>query len=467
MSRRLLMIANPFPPMASGGNARQVRFARYLPENGWEVTILAARSSGPAVVPPGLRVERAAAPGPEGLYAAGRRLSRSLAARRGGAARAPAETEDGRSEPGAAPGADGAGENERTAPAAGQERPLAAEPALGPQRRFSRRALINDWIFVPDQYAGWILPAVALGRRLLQADRYDAILSSYPGPSTEIVASSLARWSGLPWLADYRDPWATRHLRHYPTPLHRRTHFSLESRALSRASFVTATNRQIADDLARRFPPLVRRITVLPNGFDPLERPEDVPPLGDGLWLVHTGRLYGRSQQLERVLTAFASLPADVHLLFVGVEGGQIAEVAARLGVRDRVRTLPYVPHAVALGYQRASGGLLLITSNAPEALSSKVFEYLAAGRPIFAYTPVGSAAYELLREAGGAVCAPQSALPDEPLRTFVAAVREGSMAPPDAAVVGRYDGRTLTARLAGLLDGMLPGMDATRPPVE
>jgi glycosyltransferase involved in cell wall biosynthesis len=459
MSRRLLMVANPFPPMASGGNARQVRFARYLPENGWEVTILAARATGPAVVPPGLRVERAATPGPEGLYAAGRRASRSLAARRGGSTR--------RTPTGGQADERVAARDEATAATASEPSATAAEPARGPQHRFSRRALVNDWFFVPDQYVGWILPAIALGRSLLQSQKYDAILSSYPAPSTEIVASSLAQWSHLPWLADYRDPWATRHLRHYPTGLHRRTHFSLESRALSRACFVTATNRPIADDLTRRFPPLTGRVEVLPNGFDPLEQPEEVPPLGDGLWLVHTGRLYGRSQQLERVLTAFAALPADVKLLFVGVEGGQIAETAARLGVGDRVRTLPYVPHAVALGYQRAARGLLLITSNSPEALSSKVFEYLAAGKPIFAYTPVGSAAHDLLQEAGGAVCAPQSDLPDELLRAFAGAVRDGSIGPPDRAVVQRYDGRALTARLAGLLDGMLPGMNADRTPVE
>lgn len=444
MSRRLLMIANPFPPMASGGNARQVRFARYLPENGWEVTVLAARGAGPVTVPDGLRVERAAAPGPEGLYAAGRRVARAVAARRGRSARPPGAP--------AQPVAD-----------APQAAIPAGEPARGPQRRFSRRALVNDWLFVPDQYAGWILPAISLGRRLLRSERYDAILSSFPAPSTEIVAAELACRSGLPWLADYRDPWATRHLRHYPTMLHRRAHFSLECRALRHASFVTTTNQQIADDLLRRFAPLAGRVEVLPNGFDPLEQPTQVPPLGDGLWLVHTGRLYGRSQQLERVLTAFAALPADVKLLFVGVEGGQITETAARLGVRDRVRTLPYVPHAVALGYQCAASALLLITSNAPEALSSKVFEYLAAGRPIFAYTAAGSAADALLREAGGSVSAYQSAPPDEPLREFVTRVRGGAVDPPDQEVVARYDGRVLTARLAHLLGGMLPGVNATR----
>ena len=68
------MIANPFPPMASAGNARLLRFLRHLPANGWEATVLTAKAKGPVPVPEGVRVERAAAPGPESLYALARKL---------------------------------------------------------------------------------------------------------------------------------------------------------------------------------------------------------------------------------------------------------------------------------------------------------------------------------------------------------------------------------------------------------
>ena len=74
--RRLLMVANPFPPQVSGGNARLLRFVRYLPEYGWEVTVLAADVPGTAPVPPDLHIERAAAPGPEDAYRFARRLTR-------------------------------------------------------------------------------------------------------------------------------------------------------------------------------------------------------------------------------------------------------------------------------------------------------------------------------------------------------------------------------------------------------
>jgi glycosyltransferase involved in cell wall biosynthesis len=443
------MVANAFPPMASGGNARQLRFIRYLPQFGWEVTVLSARVGGPAPEPQGVRIERAAAPNPESLYGLGRRAVgtlRPVKCVRSSVARTAAEGRSTR--------AGGSGSEEAAALQDGCAGGSATGvPPGGKQRRFSRRGAINDWLFVPDEYALWIPPAVQLGRRLLRSERYDAILSSFPRPSTELIASRLARDSGLPWLADYRDPWATRHLRHYPTSLHRRAHYALEEWALRPVAAVTTTNQPIAASLLERFPPLRGRVHVLPNGFDPLEEAASVEALDDGFWLVHTGRLYGRAEQLQRVLHAFAALPPDVKLLFVGIEGGRVRAAAAGLGIAERVRTVPFVPHAEALGYQRAAAGLILITGNAPEALSSKVFEYLVAGRPIFAFVPNGSAAHELLTQSGGAICAPQSELPDEHLRRFVERARAGAIAPPDPAVVARYDGRELTRRLASYLD--------------
>jgi len=448
------MVANPFPPLASGGNARQVRFARFLPEYGWDVTVLTVRAQGPAPVPEGLRVECAAAPGPDGLYRTARRAARGI--RRAAARRsAPQEAVvSGDQVPPVESAAEAdTADRSPSGRAAATSETGAGGPPRGVQRRSSRRGAVNDWLFVPDEWAGWIGPAVMLGRRLLRSERYDAIMSSFPRPSTELVASILARESGLPWLADYRDPWATRHLRHYPTPLHRRAHYALEEWALHPAAAVTATAEPIAASLRRRFPPLADRVTVLPNGYDPIDDLSSPADLGEGFWLVHTGRLYGRSEQLRRVLQAFAALPPEVKLLFVGVEGGEIRRQAADLGVGERVRTLPFVPHHTALAYQRAADGLVLITGNAPEALSSKVFEYLAAGRPIFAYIPGRSAAADLLEECGGAVIAAQSEPPDGPLRRFVEQARSGAVPAPDDAAVARYDGRTLTRRLGALLD--------------
>ncbi len=104
---------------------------------------------------------------------------------------------------------------------------------------------------------------------------------------------------------------------------------------------------------------------------------------------------------------------------------------------------------------QRAADALLLITGRAPESLSSKLFEYLVAGAPVFAVTPPDSVAAALIAEAAAGRCVS----PDEPLgpalAAFVADARAGRLPPPDGDVARRFDGRVLTRQLADLLDSL------------
>ncbi|HTX70807.1 MAG TPA: glycosyltransferase [Thermoleophilia bacterium] len=387
--KKLLVIANPYPPMASAGTTRVVRFLRHLPDEGWEPSVLTATAEGPAAVPPGVRVARAAVPWPKQLLGGGRRSTR-----------------------------------------------------------------VNRWVAVPDPYFAWVGPAVMKGRRILGRERFDVIMSSSPRASAHLVAAVLSEHAGLPWLADYRDPWSTYQFRQYPTQAHKAAHEKLEAWALGRAAAVTAVNRPIVDDLVARHPWVQGRAHVLPNGFDRAEQAAGVE-LGDGFWIVHTGRLYGREQQVAAFLEALAALPADVKALFVGVDESRVRPEADRFGLGDRVRVERLVPLPLALGYQRAADALLLVNGRRPESMSSKVFEYLQAGRPIFAISPDGSAARSLFAEVGGGTCV----LPDdrmaEPLAAFVAAARAGEAPVADPGSLGRYELGRLTHELAGILDGL------------
>ena len=425
--KKLLFVATYFPPVASGGNARQLRFLRYLPDFGWEPTVLTVRARGPVPDPEGVRILRPLTPGPDGAYALARRASAVWREMRTG----------GR-------GAGGGGGTPQYRP----------DSLVSDDKRFSRRQDINRWLFVPDVYVGWIGPAISAGLRLLREERFDAVISSYPRASTHLVGAGIAARSGLPWLADYRDPWPTHQFLRYKTRLHERANFALEGWALGHAAWATAVNEPIADDLRRRYPRLAERVTVIPNGFDRAERPQPIS-LDEGFWFVHTGRLYSRGRQATDFLDALATLPAHVKVLFLGVEGPRIRAYAESIGIADRVRTEPFVPHTTALGYQRAADALLLITGTARESLSSKIFEYLQCGRPIFAVTPPGTAAAALLDETGGG----ERAAPDRPLAgplaAFVERVTAGAVAPADQALVDRFDGRTLTGRLAGCLEGI------------
>lgn len=389
--KRLLIVANPYPPMVSAGVNRLVRLLRYLPALGWEPTVLAPDAGGSGATAPAVPVLRTKVLVPGLLLRGGRRSH-----------------------------------------------------------------LINSWCFVPDVYAPWIATAIAGGRQLLSSQRFDAIFSSQPSASVHVVAASLASWSGVPWVADYRDPWYSNSFRTYASPLHAEAHRRLEARTLRAAAAVSAVNQPILDELIQRHPYVAGRTAVLPNGYDDMEEPADVA-LGPGFWFVYTGRLYGRGPELEAFLAALATLPEDVKALFVG-DALRVRPLAERLGVIDRVRIEGTVPHAVALGYQRAADALLLAPGRTAESMTSKVFEYLRAGRPVFAITVLHSAAAKLLVSVGGGRSVDYSPDLRESLAAFVAQVRSGTVPVADKQALAAYDMRNVTAGLAALLDDIARG---------
>jgi glycosyltransferase involved in cell wall biosynthesis len=395
--KRLLVVANPYPPAESAGTTRVLRLLRHLPDHGWAPTVLAPATRGTVPAPAAVPVVRTVAPTPRRLQGGGRRATR-----------------------------------------------------------------VNRWLFVPDPFVTWVPGAVAAGRRLLREQPFDAVLSSQPRASAQLVAAVLARLCGLPWFADYRDPWTTYAYRSYATPLHRAAHERLEAWTLRHAAAVGAVNQPILDDLVARHPWLGDRAHLMPNGFDARETADDVA-LGPGFWFVYTGRLYWREEPTLGFLTALATLPDDVKVLFDGAGEERVRRLAGRAGVGARVRVEPFAPHERALGLQRAADALLLVTGTRAESMSSKVFEYLASGRPLFAVTAPHSAASALVAEVGGAVTVPHDAELAAPLAAFVSAVRAGNAPVADVALLARYNMARVTAELAAVLDVLV--RDAARRP--
>lgn len=384
--KRLLVVANPFPPMTSAGTNRVLRLLRHLPAQGWEATVLTAEARGTDPAPDFVRVVRTPAIVPRQLLYGGRRISK-----------------------------------------------------------------VDAWLFVPDPYVLWAATAFAAGRLLLAAEPFDALFSSHPRASVHVAAAGLARASGVPWMADYRDRHFANDVLPYATPLHAAATRWLEARVLRHAAAVSAINQPILDATVAHYPWLEGHTTVLPNGYDSTEAAA-ATDLGPGFWFVYTGRLYKREQPLEAFLTALAALPKDVKALFAG-DAARVRPLVEKLGIGDRVRLEGNVPHAVALGYQQAADAVLLVTGRRVESMSSKVFEYLHSGRPMFAVTAPHSAASRLLAEVGGSVTVEHDTDMRGPLARFVADVRSGGGPVADADALARYDMAGVTAELAAVLD--------------
>lgn len=315
-------------------------------------------------------------------------------------------------------------------------------------------------IFVPDvQLLSWAPFALATGLREVRRSRPDVVLTTSPVESAHLVGHWIQRLTGVPWVADLRDGWRFEAPRdEWPTALQRRCDDLLERVTVRAARAVVTVSEPLSGDLRKR-----HRVAVetIPNGFDPDDAPGDPPPglvSSDRFTLVHTGGL-GHERTLEPVLEAMATLAGEhstegrqLELVAVGQQTEHERELYASPRWSRAVRAPGVLPRTQALAVQRAADLLVLVTSGVRTGeATGKLFEYLAADRPILVLGDDSEAA-RIVEAAGAGWAVPvrDADAAAAMLRRILAGER-----PPPATGAPReaYAYPALAARYAELLE--------------
>lgn len=419
--KRLLLVSYYYPPLAGPGVFRPLRLSKHLPACGWDVTVLSVDArvrvlKDPELVrevPDAVRVER----------------TRSL------------EMRD----------------------------PLIALSKLG-LKRFARG--LERWLDLPDGQRGWVPFAVRRARALLRDVPHDVVLTTSSPYSAHLVGRALKRATKIPWIADFRDEWTTNPYIRFPTRWHRRVHEGLERRVLAEADRVVsvsgpwtaALRGQAPDENATKF-------LVMPNGYDADHFPAVPSGRPDRFRVVYTGSFYGpRSPRAFfdglRLVVGRGRVPAnEIEVLLVG-HTGEAGSLAAPEGVP--VSIVEQRPYFESLDHLARAAVLLLVIP--PEGgagnHTGKLFQYLAARRPILALAPEPNVAADLVRETRSGVVAPT----DDPeaialaLELLHSSWKGGHdrLADQDREAIARYEARAQARDWARLLDDLVgaPGRD-------
>jgi glycosyltransferase involved in cell wall biosynthesis len=360
---KVLLVTMYFPPAGGGGVARPLKLATHLPELGIETHVLAPDDpkwlyrDDELAVPPEAKVHRVRYVGPRG--------------------RLPAEELHGLD---------------------------------GFDRLLRQAALFSRRLLVPDEFVSWGLTAIPAARRIVQEEDIDVLVTTSPPASLNLIGAAVKQTTGVPWVADLRDSIAAnpdRNLDKLVVRLKEQAQ-ALVARLVARRADAVVT---VSDAISQEMRELgADRVETIPNGcdFDDFEGLEYHS--GETFRITHTGTFFGHRDP-RPFLSALANTESDVVARFVGGLRSTDREFADELGLGDRVEEIPHVPRRSALELQRDSEALLLLLPDAGgrgrTVPSGKVFEYLAAERPILAAVPPDGVAAELVRRADAGVVVP------------------------------------------------------------
>jgi glycosyltransferase involved in cell wall biosynthesis len=388
--KKVLMIAYFFPPVggiAAAGSQRTLKFAKYLPQYSWEPIILTVRESSydaylaldPTLlerVPANTKIIRSAVV---------RWLTKLLELK-----------------------------NRRRPTAAGQTQVSAPTQLNHGSNGKSRLQTLKDAVTglfeIPDGEIGWLVPGVAAGRRAVKREAIDVIYATGKPWTAHLIGAVLKRLTGKPLVVDFRDPWMTNPFREEMSGLRDGIEGYMERKVVETADVVVTNTQALKDEFMERYPsePAGKFVALL-NGFDPedgqLAASLRVDP--DKFTITHTGFLYGKRDPrlfLEAIALLIETQRVDRGKIRVCLVGSvelpyDLVGYLHGRGLDDVVRLVTQVPYQQSLQYLANSDALLLLQPGTKTQVPSKLFEYIALGKPILTISPRDGATSRLVQE--------------------------------------------------------------------
>lgn len=428
--KRVLVITYYWPPVGGSGVQRWVKFAKYLPSEGWQPVIYTPSNPDMGSVDESLLSDIPAEAEiikrpifePYGIY---RKLT-------------------------------------------GSKGQIKIESNPGSDGKKSLLKRLSLWIrsnfFMPDPRCLWIGPSIRFLKKYLKEHPVDIIVSTGPPQSMHLIARGVSLATGIPWIADFRDPWTRifyfKHLK--LSSRARRKHFELEQKVLDDATAVVAVSPLVQADFAAMTSTPVHLVT---NGYDESDYTDEVAQ-DEYFNIVHTGLLTaeGNPVELWKALgercRSDAEFASSFKLTLAGKTDAAVLDSIRQAGLTEYMTDLGYIDHNKAVLQQRKASVLILPIREEPETkaiLPGKLFEYLAARRPILGVGTGEGAMSVVLKETGAGRIFDwdDSAGISKYVDSLWNAFKAGGVMIPDADIE-KYSRRMTTRKMVELFDSLI-----------
>lgn len=430
MSRKVLIISYYWPPSGGAGVQRWLKFTKYLGEYGWTPVIYTPENpempshddSLAKNIPQGTAVVKQPITEPYDLY------KKFIGQKKG--------------------------EKINTGFLAESDKP---------RKREKMARWLRGNFFIPDARKFWIKPSIKFLKKYLKDHPVDAIVSTGPPHSMHLIAKGVHKTTGIPWLADFRDPWTR--IDFYEELLlskraHRK-HCKLEKSVLETATQVVAVGDLVLEEF--REIANIPHIECITNGYDEDDFAGIEVPLDSKFSLAHIGSFSPARnpgvfwQVVKDLCDEVEGFREDFSMKLVGKIDISVSKDIEKYGLNDLIDIRPYMPHSEVIKEQMASQILLLVVNNtryAKSIIPGKLFEYLRSRRPILMLGPTEGDVARIIEETNTGASSDHGDY--DSLKSIILDYYEKFNAghlDVSAENVEYYSRKNLTARMAALLD--------------
>jgi glycosyltransferase involved in cell wall biosynthesis len=383
--KRILLISYLFPPAGGIGVQRALSLARYLPDSGFDVHVLRAGNAAAPVMDPGLcrlvpeTTQVHSAFSPEVPFWLRHSVWNFLSSR--GKVNSPQSNQN------ASPQTAGSGIKRLVT-------------------KLIRRVLC------PEPEVLWYPFAIRAASRIVKKHAIDVVMVTAPPFSTFLVGNALKRaFPHITYVADFRDEWISFYLQDFDfqkSEYTQRRAIEIERETIESADLVVAVAEASRQRIRSRYADQPdSKFLCISNGFDPEVFRNYTPRRNQEKKLIvsHVGTAY-KTASPQYYLDALDGLPEQ---LCAGIETrfiGRITEPERKQleGRKSAVRILGFMPQSEALITMEETDCLLLTMTN-DISLPGKLYEYLAARKPVIALSPKGGEVDEFVRQTGVGWC--------------------------------------------------------------
>lgn len=413
--KNVLIIAYYFPPLGGSGVQRTLKFVKYLPQYGWNPTVLTIGNTA--------------------YYAKDESLLKELEQQEIRIVRTQS--------------------SDANAVLHKKAKDVIKMPKEGTRKFLT---YLSDCFFIPDNKIGWKKHAVKAAAELIKKQKFDVIFATAPPVTDFLIGVELKKRFGIPLVIDYRDSWLNYPYKYFPTPLHRYIHYRKEKRVVHKSDMILTTSRHVKEELIQRHKFLsYNDVQILSHGFDPEDlkvSDEGLLPHVEKMRMTYSGMFYGTItpiyflQALAKVFKEQTRLRGRIEACFVGLFRPEHINLVNQLGLQNSVNLLGYLEHKEAVKYLLASDVLWLV--NQDDLMTpGKLYEYIGTGKKILGCVTKGYLR-NTIEEAGGVCVDPTNV--DSIAKSIVSLYEQferKELRGADPEVIDKYNRVKLTGELA------------------